>query len=89
MGHEIDRERNQTERRKSRSNTEIEITGKHKRAKVIPRSNTIYGQIFTEILPEQTDRLRKLLKKNEPWNWGEEQEKDFGKIKQLLTEGPC
>ena len=40
-------------------------------------------------LSEQTDRLRKLLKKNEPWIWGDEQQKDFGKIKQMLTEGPC
>ena len=39
--------------------------------------------------PEQTDRLRKLLKTNEPWIWGYEPQKDFGKIKQMLTEGPC
>ena len=38
---------------------------------------------------EQTDRLRKLLKKNEPWIWGPEQETDFNRIKQMLTEGPC
>ena len=40
-------------------------------------------------LSERTDRLRKLLKKNESWNWGTEQEEDFGKTKQMLTEGPC
>ena len=48
-------------------------------------------QYMTKYLPklsERTDRLRKLLKKNETWNWGTEQE-DFGKIKQMLTEGPC
>ena len=44
---------------------------------------------FQPKLSEQTDRLRKLLKKNEPWKWGEKQQKDFGKIKQMLTEGPC
>ena len=44
---------------------------------------------FLPKLSEQTDRLRKLLKKNEPWMWGEEQQKDFGKTKQMLTEGPC
>ena len=38
---------------------------------------------------EKTDRLRKLLKKNELWNWGEEQEKDFNQIKHMLTEKPC
>ena len=49
-------------------------------------------QYMAKILPklsEQTDRLRKLLKKNEPWKWAEEQQKNFGKIKQMLTEGPC
>ena len=44
---------------------------------------------FLPKLSEQTDRLRKLLKKNEPWIWGDEQQKDFKKIKQMLTEGPC
>ena len=40
-------------------------------------------------LSERTDRLRKLLKKNEQWKWGPEQETDFHRIKQMLTEGPC
>ena len=40
-------------------------------------------------LSERTDRLRKLLKKNEQWKWGPEQETDFNRIKQMLTEGPC
>ena len=44
---------------------------------------------FLPKLSLQTDRLRKLLKKNEPWIWGDEQQKDFGKIKQMLNEGPC
>ena len=47
---------------------------------------------MTKFLPkisERTDRLRKLLKKIETWNWGTEQDEDFGKIKQMLTEGPC
>ena len=40
-------------------------------------------------LSEQTDRLRKLLKKNEQWKWGPEQETEFNRIKQMLTEGTC
>ena len=45
---------------------------------------------FLPKFSEQTERLRKLLKKNEPWIWGKEQQKDFfKKIKQVLTEGPC
>ena len=49
-------------------------------------------QYMAKFLPkfsERTEKLRKLLKKNEPWNWEEEQQKDFEKIKQMLTEGPC
>ena len=49
-------------------------------------------QYMAKFLPkflEQTDRLKKFLKKNEPWSWGEEQQKDFKKLKQMLTEGPC
>ena len=41
-------------------------------------------QYFAKFLPkllETTDRLRKLLKKNEPWIWGQEQENDFIQIK--------
>ena len=48
-----------------------------------------YMAKFLPKLSEQTDRLRKLLNKNEPWKLAEEQQKDFGKIKQMLTEGPC
>ena len=44
---------------------------------------------FIPKLSERTDRLRKLLKKNEPRIWGDEQQKDSGKMKQMLTEGPC
>ena len=44
---------------------------------------------FLPKLSEKTDRLRKLLKKNESWIWGPAQETDFNRIKQMLTEGPC
>ena len=48
-----------------------------------------YMAKFLPKLSERTDKMRKLLKKNEPWIWKEEQQKDFEKIKQMLTEGPC
>ena len=48
-----------------------------------------YMAKFLPKLSERTDRLRKLLKKNETSNWGTEQDEDFGKLKQMLTEGPC
>ena len=44
---------------------------------------------FLPELSEKTDRLRKLLKKNEPWICAEEQEKDFIELKQMLTEKQC
>ena len=44
---------------------------------------------FLPKLSERTDRLRKLLKKNELWIWENEEQKDFAKKKQILTEGPC
>ena len=43
---------------------------------------------FLPKFSEKTDRLRKLLKKNETWNWRTEQNDDFGKTKLMLTEGP-
>ena len=49
-------------------------------------------QYLAKLLPklsEKTDRLRKLLNKNEPWIWEEEQEKDFKQRKQMLTDKPC
>ena len=48
-----------------------------------------YMAKFLPKLSEQTDRLRKLLKKKEPWTWGPEQETDFSRTKQMLTGGPC
>ena len=56
--------------------------------------NSLLGviQYTANFLPkpsEKTDRLRKILKKNETWNWGIEQQEDFGMMKQMLTEGPC
>ena len=55
---------------------------------------SIHGAIdymakFLPKLSERTDRLRKLLKKNEPWKWGSEPETDFNRIKQMLFESPC
>ena len=48
-----------------------------------------YMAKFQPKFSEQTDRLRKLLKKNEHWMWGPEQETAFNQIKQMLTEVPC
>ena len=82
------RKRNQ-ERRESRSHTEIKSTGEDTK-----ELKSFFGAIqymakFLPKLSEQTDRLRKHLKKNEPWNWGKEQQKNSEKIEQVLTEGPC
>ena len=37
----------------------------------------------------KTEKLRRLLKKDSVWNWGKEQDEDFNKIKEMLTEEPC
>ena len=74
--------------RKSGSHTKIESTGKYKKLKIILGAIQ-YMAKFLPKLSERTVRLRKLLKKNEPWKWGPEQETDFNRIKQMLTEGPC
>ena len=45
---------------------------------------------MAKVLPKlsaRTGRLKNLLKTNEPWTCGGEQQKGFGKIKQMLTEG--
>ena len=42
---------------------------------------------FPKIL-ENTNSLRKLLKLNKPWEWGYDQEKEFNRIKRMLTEKP-
>ena len=88
LGHEID---------------ENEIKPNEKKVEAIlklkPPENTKEWKSFlgaiqniAKLLPklsEQTDRLRRLLEKIGPWIWGEEQQKDFEKIKRMLTEGPC
>ena len=38
---------------------------------------------------EQTDRLRRGPKQSEPRKWETEQETDFNRTKQMLTESPC
>ena len=58
-------------RRKSGSHTKFKTTGEYERTEIFSRGNTIYGKNPTET-SEQIDRLRRLLKKNEPWIWGEE-----------------
>ena len=82
------RKRNKTERKESGSNIKIKITGKHKRPEIISRCYTIYGKISTKTFG--TNRpAEKTIEKNEPWTWGPEQETEFNRIKQMLTEGPC
>ena len=44
---------------------------------------------MAKCLPKHSERLRKLLKKTGPWILGDEQQKNFGKTKQILTEVQC
>ena len=43
---------------------------------------------FLPKLSEKTNRLRKLLEKNEPWKWEKDQE-DYTQLKRMLTEKSC
>ena len=88
LGHEIDKNGNKPNEEK------VEAILKLKAPENTKELKSFLGAIqymakFLPTLSEQTDRVRKLLKKNEPWKWGEEQQKDFEKIKRMLTEGPC
>ena len=49
-------------------------------------------QYFAKFIPnlsEKTDNMRQLLKKNTKWEWTEERNTDFNKIKKELTSQPC
>ena len=46
-------------------------------------------QYMAKFLPKRSERTDRLRKKSETWNWGTEQDEDFGKTKQMLTKGPC
>ena len=63
-------------------------TGEYKRIEIVPRGDTKNGKIPNEIFGTDRQTDRKLLKKNEPWIWGQKQQKGFEKIKQTLTESP-
>ena len=45
-------------------------------------------KFFLKVL-EMTGRLRKILKMNEHWEWGDDQKKDFNRIKRMLTAKFC
>ena len=49
----------------------------------------LYLAKFLPKLSEKTDKLRKLLNKNDPWKWENDQQEDFIQIKRMLTEKPC
>ena len=88
LGHDID------ENRIKPNEEKVEVIQKLKPPNNTKELKSFLGAIqylanFLPKLSEKTDRLRKLLKKNEPSIWGEEQEKDFKQIEQMLTEKPC
>ena len=48
-----------------------------------------YVANFIPNLSEKTDNMRQLFKKNTKWEWTEERNTDFNKIKKELTSQPC
>ena len=88
LGHEID------ENGIKPNEEKVEAKLKLKSSENTKELKSFHGaiQYMAKYLPkfsEWTDKLRKLLKKNEQWKWGPEQDTDFNRIKQMLTEGPC
>ena len=88
LGHKNDENRSKPNEEK------VEAIQKLKSPKNTKELKSFLGAIqylakFLPKLSEKTDRLRKLLKKNEPWIWEEKQEKDFKQIKRMLTDKPC
>ena len=88
MGHEIDENGIKPNEEKVEAILRLKPPENTKELKSYLRAIQ-YMAKFLPKLSERTDILRKLLKRNEPWIWEEEQQKDFEKIKQMLTEGPC
>ena len=88
LGHEIDKNGIKPNEEKSEAILKLNPPENTKELKSFLGAIQYIAKIVPK-LSERTDRLRKLLKKNETWNWGTEQNEDFGKIKQMLTEGPC
>ena len=87
LGHEI----NENGRKPNKEKVEIKL--KLKTPENTKDLKSFLGAIqymakFLPKLSERTEQLRKLLKKNESWKWGPEQETDFNRIKLMLTEGP-
>ena len=70
-----------------------------KKSKLNPPTNTktlksFLGaiQYFAKFIPnlsEKTDNMKQFLKKNTKWEWAEERNTDFNKIKKELTSQPC
>ena len=88
LGHEIDENGIKPNEEKVEANLKLEPPKNTKELKSFPGAIQ-YMAKFLPKLSERPDRLRKLLKKSETWKWETEQEQDIGKIKQMLTDGPC
>ena len=89
LGHTISEEGIKPNKEKTDAIKRLKSPENPKQLKVISRSHTIFGKIYTEIIGKKTDNLRKLLKKNVQWNWNEEKENEFRKLKECITNLPC
>ena len=80
--------RNKTEQRKDGSHKQTKPTNQHKNTRILFGGDPIFCKIHPN-LSEKTDNMRQLLKKNTKWEWTEERNTDFNKIKKELTSQPC
>ena len=88
LGHEIDENRIKPNEEKVEAILKLKPPENTKELKPFLGAKQYMAKYLPK-LSERTNRLRKLLKKDEQWKWGPEQETDCNRIKQMLTEGLC
>ena len=88
LGHEIDKEGIKPNKEKVTTILDLKHPENPKQLKSFLGAIQYLAK-FLPRLPERTDKLRKLLKKNTEWKWETEQQNDFERIKKMLTEEPA
>ena len=88
IGHKIDQNGIRPLQDKLEAITKIEIPKNEKELKSFLGAIQYLAK-YIENLSAQTDILRKLLKKQNEWNWTQEHTEAFNNLKKLITQLPC
>ena len=88
IGHRIDQNRIRPLQGKLEAITKIEKPKNEKELKSFLDAIQYLAK-YIENLSAQTDILRKLLKKQNEWNWTQEHTEAFNNLKKLITHLPC